>query len=291
MEKLIDMHIHSNYSDGEFNPNELITMANDVGIKTMAITDHDSINGIKQIDWGQDIIKNGDIEVYNGIELSAKVTKGCMHILGYDFDVNNAELNDKMSELRDNSLSSVLSNMEQIKRDFGIRFKYDDIRDLINANHNLGRPDLARLCVKYGYAKSCDEAFEKYLEPAYETVKKLGCRKGITYQECISLIKNSNGIPVLAHPKTLKLNNTELCKLLENMIDSGLLGIEVYHSSHNEEEIKFYLELAKKYNLLVSGGSDYHGPNTKSNIKLGTGEGNLKIKRLSLVDELRRRRI
>lgn len=290
MERLIDMHIHSNYSDGEYSPNELIAMANDACIKTIAITDHDSINGIKQIDWEQDIIKNGDIEVYNGIELSAKVTKGSMHILGYDFDVNNSQLNEKMSELRDNSLSSVLSTMEQIKRDFGIRFKYDDIRDLINANHNLGRPDLARLCVKYSYAKTVDEAFEKYLEPSYETVRKLGCRKGITYQECIFLIKNSNGIPVLAHPKTLKLGKNELISLLESMIECGLLGIEVYHSSHSEEEIEFYLELADKYDLLISGGSDYHGPNTKPNIKLGTGEGNLKIKKLSLVDELHRRK-
>lgn len=290
MEKLIDMHIHSNYSDGEFNPNEIITMANDAGIKTMAITDHDTINGIKNIDWNQPIIQNSEIEVFNGIELSAKVTKGCMHILGYDFDINNSQLNDKMSELRDNSLSSVLSTMEQIKRDYGIRFGFDDIRELINANHNLGRPDLARLCIKYGYAKSFDDAFQKFLEPSYETVRKLGCRKGITYQECISLIRNSNGIPVLAHPKTLKLEESELCKLLESMIDCGLLGIEVFHSSHNEKEIACYLALAKKYNLLISGGSDYHGPNTKPNISLGTGEGNLKIKKLSLVDELHRRK-
>ena len=289
MEKLIDMHIHSNYSDGEFNPNEIITMAYDKEIKTIAITDHDSINGLKAINRDVDIIQNGDIEVFNGIELSAKVTKGRMHILGYDFDIDNYDLNEKMSELKDNSLNSVLSTMEQIKRDYGIRFKYEDIRELINADHNLGRPDLARLCIKYGYAKTVDEAFDKYLEPAYDVVRMLGCRKGITYKECINLIKNSNGIPILAHPKSLELTNDEFINILEDMIDCGLMGIEVYHSSHTIDEMNYYLEIANKYNLLVSGGSDYHGPNTKPNISLGTGEDNLKIKKLSLVDSLHKR--
>ena len=144
MEKLIDMHTHTNYSDGDLSPQELIRLAINAGIGTLAITDHDTIEGIKQVHKNEKIILDRKIEIINGIELSAKTTKGRMHILGYDLDLNNETLNKKMADLKDNSINSVLSIMEQIKRDYGIRFSYEDIKELINANHNLGRPDLVK---------------------------------------------------------------------------------------------------------------------------------------------------
>ena len=162
-EKIIDMHIHTNYSDGELNLDEIIKLAIDNKIGILSITDHDTLNGIKQIDRNDSFIKDYGINIINGIELTAKVDKGIMHILGYDFDINNKVLNDKMSVLKDNSLNSTLSIMEQIKRDYGIVFHYDDIKELVNSNHNLGRPDIAKLCIKYGYANSVRDAFNKYL--------------------------------------------------------------------------------------------------------------------------------
>ena len=283
-EKLIDLHTHTNYSDGELSPMKLIQLAIEKNIGTIAITDHDTLGGIKQIDRNNPIIVNSNIKVINGIELSAKVSRGRMHILGYGIDLNNEALNNKMSILKDNSINLVLSIMEQIKRDYGIRFKYDDIRDLVNANHNLGRPDLAKLCVKYGYSKTVQEAFDKYLIDAYNKTRQVG--KGISYLECINLILNSGGIPVLAHPKSLELTEKELLILLKEMINNGLQGIEVYHSSHTQEEINYYLSIANKYNLLISGGSDYHGKMGKPEIELGTGKGNLKIKKLTILDKL-----
>ena len=170
---LIDMHAHTNYSDGELSPNDLIKLAIDKGIGTLAITDHDTIQGIKTIDRSLDYIVDSGIEIINGIELTAKVNKGRMHILGYGIDLNNEALNRKMIALRDNSINYVLSIMEQIKRDYGIRFGYEDIKELVNANHNLGRPDLARLCVKYGYAVSIPDAFDKYLVDAFNKTRKI----------------------------------------------------------------------------------------------------------------------
>src|SRR5699024_4845791 len=123
-EKLIDLHTHTNYSDGELSPMKLIQLAIEKNIGTIAITDHDTLGGIKQIDRNNPIIVNSNIKVINGIELSAKVSRGRMHILGYGIDLDNKELNNKMSILKDNSINSVLSIMEQIKRDYGIRFKY-----------------------------------------------------------------------------------------------------------------------------------------------------------------------
>ena len=285
-DKVIDLHTHTIYSDGEFTPNELIELAIKNNIGTIAITDHDTIEGIKKVDYNDPLIIDNGIKVIKGIELSAKVDKGQMHILGLDIDIKNKELKDKMSVLRNNSTNSFLAVNEQIKKDYNIVFPYQDIENLVNSNRNLGRPNLAKLCVKYGYAQSIPDAFDKYLIPAYDKIRKF--KKGISYQECIELILNSGGIPVLAHPKTLKLSDKEFLMLLKNMIKCGLKGIEVYHSSFNEEDTKKYLNIASEFNLLTSGGSDYHGIKTKPNVKLGSGiNNNLKIKKLTVLDKIK----
>lgn len=285
-EKIIDLHIHTNYSDGELHPLELIRLAIEKRIGILGITDHDTLEGIKKVNKQNPLIVDSGIKIINGIELSAKIQKGRMHILGYDIDIFDINLNNKMSKLKDNSINSVLSIMEQIKRDYGIIFRYDDIKELVNSNHNLGRPDLAKLCIKYGYASSIQDAFDKYLIDAHNKTRSTG--KGLPYEECIELILKSKGIPVLAHPKSLELSEKEFLILLKEMINIGLKGIEVYHSSHTEEETKYYLEIANKYNLLISGGSDYHGPTIKPDIDLGTGKNNnIKIKSLSLVETIK----
>lgn len=287
-DKIIDLHTHTNYSDGELTPHELIKLAIDRRIGVLGITDHDTLEGIKKVDKKDPLIVDSGIQIINGIELSAKVSKGRMHILGYDIDINNVNLNKKMSELKDNSINSVLSVMEQIKRDYGIVFTYEDIKALVNSNHNLGRPDLAKLCIKYGYASSVQDAFDKYLIEAHSKTRSTS--KGIQYEECIELILKSNGIPILAHPKSLELSEKEFLILLKEMINLGLKGIEAYHSSHTIEETNYYLEVAKKYNLLISGGSDYHGTIVKPDIELGTGKNNnIRIKKLSLVEQIKNR--
>lgn len=286
--KIIDMHTHTNYSDGALSPQELIDLAIAKNIGTIAITDHNTIEGIKTINRSDKLIKDSSIKIINGIEISAKANKGRMHILGYGFDLNNKTLNKKMVDLKDNSINQVLSIMEQIKRDYGIRFSYEDIKELVNANHNLGRPDLAKLCVKYGYATSIKDAFDKYLVDAYNKTKQ--SNNQLQYQECLELIINSGGIPVLAHPKSLELSEKEFLILLKDMISCGLQGIEVYHSSHTKKEMNYYLSIAAEYGLLVSGGSDFHGKSVKPDIELGTGKNNnIKIKKLSLLDKLEKR--
>ena len=283
--KIIDMHTHTNYSDGDLTPQELIRLAIDKRIGTLAITDNNTIEGIKSVNRNENIIVDSGIEIINGIELSAKTNNGRMHILGYDIDLNNIALNRKMVDLKNNSINSVLSTMEQIKRDYGIRFSYEDIKELVNANHNLGRLDLAKLCVKYGYATTSKDAFDKYLIDAHNKTRQTS--KELQYQECLELIKNSDGIPVLAHPKSLELSEKEFLILLKDMISCGLKGIEVYHSSHSKEEMDYYLEIANRYDLLISGGSDFHGKTVKSDIELGTGkDNNIRIKKLSLLDKL-----
>ena len=144
------------------------------------------------------------------------------------------------------------------------------------------------MLIKHNYVNSTQEAFEKYLIEAYEKCQQV--RKGISSKEGIELIKQANGLAVLAHPVTLKKKPEELDILIEQLVSEGLDGIEVYHSEHTEEQMKQYLELAQKYNLLISAGSDYHGPTVKPTVKLGLGKENIKVKQLTLLDKINSRK-
>lgn len=280
---MIDLHTHSCYSDGEYTPNELILKAKSEGIKMISITDHDTVLGNQNITLKKE--EKSGIRIIPGIELSAKVDKGQMHILGYNIDIYNNELNQKIKELKNNSFYSVLAMIVQLKKDYGITFTTEEILEILNSKGNIGRPDIAKLFVKYSYTSSVKEAFDKYLIPANKKISSI--KKGITYNECINLIKNAGGIAVLAHPKTLKCTSKELEKIIIELKKSGIEGIEAYHSIHKPEEIEQYLDLANKYNLLVSGGSDYHGPLIKPNIELATGaNNNIKTKKLTITTRI-----
>jgi len=279
LNRRVDLHLHTNYSDGDLSPDELIHLAKKNKLDLIAITDHDTITGLKNIH------NRDNIDIINGIEFSCKVDKGRMHLLGYNIDINNKELNEKLSELRDNSLNTLLSLIVQLKVDYGIVFKYDDIKDLINSNHHLGRPDLAKLLIKYGYIKEVQEAFDKYLNDSYDKIR--GTNKWLTYKEAIELIVKSGGIPVLAHPKSLNLSEKELLFLIKDMVKCGLKGIEVYHSSHSDENIKLFENISRELGLIISGGSDYHGKITKPDIEIGKINGeNIYAKKLTLLNKL-----
>lgn len=283
-DKLIDLHTHTNYSDGDLSPDELINLAIEKRIGTIAITDHDTLEGIKKIDRNSSLIVDSGINIINGIELSGKTEKGRMHILGIGIDIHNEKLNNRLNELKNINLYSIMAMILQLKKDYDILFTYDEIKELINQTHNLGRPDIAKLCIKNRHAISVPDAFNKYLIEAYN--KTAIHRKGLPYLECIDLILGSNGIPVLAHPKSLELSDKELLYLIKDMVKYGLKGIEVYHPTHTKEETEKYLEIANELNLFISGGSDFHGITVKPDVELGTGiNNNIKIKKLSILEK------
>ena len=154
----------------------------------------------------------------------------------------------------------------------------------LNTNKNIGRPDLALLCVKYGYANSVDDAFNKYLIDVYQKVRPEN--KGLNYMQCLELITKAGGIPILAHPHSLQLSDLELLKLVRDMMKYGLRGLEVYHSHHTDEQTKTYMKMCEELGLLYSGGSDFHGESVKPDIELGTGKNNILIKKLSVLNHL-----
>ena len=220
----------------------------------------------------------------DGVELSVKVNHGRMHILGYGIDIDNKYLNDKLSWIKENKINSFLTIYEEVKRKYNLEFSNIELVKLIESVYNEGntinRVDIAKMCVKYGYASDVKDAFNKYLITAYENTRKY--RKGLNYKEAINVINLANGVSVLAHPKSLELDKKEFLILLKDLIKCGLGGIEVYHSSHTNEEMEFYKQVSLEYNLFMTVGSDYHG-NNKKDVKIGSGvDNNLNISVLEL---------
>ncbi len=260
---MIDLHTHSTHSDGTKTPSELLFLAKENNLTYYAITDHDDIEGSKKLVS----LPHDGITVYSGVELNAKVYKGQMHILGYNFDLSNERLNNKLKDLKKNSRHNIMLYVNQLKEDYNIDFPQEEIDKILNREGNIGRPLLALLLIQYGYCESVSEAFDKYLGD--EKVRKH--KMWITKEECISMINEAGGIAVLAHPFTLKLTNEELKEELKYLVSIGLKGIEIYHSKSTEEQRAYYKELAKEFNLITTGGTDYHGPEVKPNIEFATG--------------------
>lgn len=286
--KIIDMHTHTTFSDGEIDPFHLVIEAIEKKIGILGITDHDTVGGLLNMEKDDNlkkIINNTGIKIVPGAELSAHIDKGQMHILGYDLLIHDKNLKNFFKKRKIDRLYRLLALIDILKTNYNIIFNDKVLLELLNDPHNYNRPALAKLLLKTKQVKSINEAFQNYLNDAYNIIRN--DYKDPSYEECISIILNSGGIPVLAHPKTLNLEEQEFLKLLEKLISYGLQGIEVYHSSHTKEEMEYYLNVANRYNLLVSGGSDFHGKTVKPDIKLGTGKkNNLNIKSLSLLQRI-----
>lgn len=282
MDKLIDLHIHTKYSDGEKTPAKIVDMIKKSNVSTFAITDHDTVLGIQNL---YQTYYEPTLKLIPGIEMTGEINKGRLHILGYGIDPYHQKLNDTLVKLRAFSVKRVQLMIKYIEDKYNIIFPDYELADLYNTIGNVGRPDIAKLCMKYKYVSYIQEAFDKYLIEAYDHIRNKDLK--ITDKECIELITSSGGIPVLAHPISLKKNYDELDTFVKKLMGYGLQGIEVYHSHHSEKYSNELLELVDKYDLLVSGGSDYHGEIVKPDIMIGSGRnGNVKIKHLSILNKL-----
>lgn len=278
-----DLHIHSTFSDGEYTPLELLKLCHDRQLSTIAITDHNNLFGSKEA------IENNpykDITVISGIELTAKSPSDInLHILGYNIDLENDKLNYVCKEIMIDNIRRIESLLFHLKKEYNITFKEDDIDELFSSDGNIGRPDVAKLCLKYGYVKSVEDAFKYLFKPLRDKlVKKMF---ELTAKECIKCILDADGIPSLAHPVSLKRDLDSLRVYIEDLANAGLDAVEVYHSNNPEDLTEGLLKITKDLNLYQSIGSDYHGPIIKPNIKLGSGiNSNLLNKHPSIIDKL-----
>jgi predicted metal-dependent phosphoesterase TrpH len=277
LDKYIDLHVHSTVSDGTYTPCELVKYAVQKKLAAIAITDHDCISGIK---IARECAKDKNLEIISGIEFSTRYKNREIHILGLCIDEDNKGLNNELENIITDRNIKNLRIIDKL-RCYGIDITIEDVTSTYNS-HIYTRAHIAKAICDKGYASSIREAFDKYIGdncPCYVPTEK------VTPQRVIELILSCGGVPILAHPTLYHMDLRELDSLICELTKVGLLGIEGIYSLYTKSEERYIKDFADKYNLLISGGSDFHGDN-KPHIDLGVGKGNLKIP-YSLLEKIR----
>lgn len=278
---VIDLHVHTTASDGTMSPAELVRYAKGKGLRTIAITDHDTIEGIEE--GLQEGSKRG-LEVIPGVELSVDYSNGTMHLLGYYIDITCTELTDKLMVLQQARAERNLKMIDKL-RALGMEIDLAEVATV--AEHGqIGRPHFAQAMVKKGYVQNIPDAFDRYLRkggPAYMEKFRLSA------EEAIHVIRTAGGVTVLAHPFTLNQPQPhEFDAVIGELKQRGLEGIEVHYPEHSEGQKKLYRDVAQQYGLLITGGSDFHGL-TKDDVDLGEGYGDGELTH-TIVEDMKSRR-
>jgi predicted metal-dependent phosphoesterase TrpH len=242
-----DLHLHTTASDGRLTPEQLVTRAVEQGLNVMAVTDHDTVEGIPLALKAASDFHN--LNLIPGVEINTDVPGMEVHMLGYFIDFESDSLVEPLKELRDSRVIRAKGMLEKLDK-LGMPIKWNELL-AIAGDSVIGRPHIAKAMEDAGYVSTSSEAFDKYIGrkgPAYVEHKKM------TPVEVVRLIKAVHGIPALAHPA----NIDNLDTMLSDLKDAGLMGIEVYYGQYTSDIIQNLLALANKYDLITTGGSDYH---------------------------------
>lgn len=264
---MIDLHCHSTFSDGSLTPEQLLDEAEKIGLTALALTDHDTVGGLPRFLAAA----SRTVRAVPGVELSVDSTAGTMHMLGYWIDTENPELQRQIEWVRNGRTmrnQAILANLNAL----GFSMTWDEVRAAAGEDV-VGRPHFAHVMIEKGYAKDNDDVFDRWLgdgKPGYAD------RERLTATRAIQLIRQAGGVAVLAHPFTLRLSDAALGGLLQELQIAGLAGMECYYSEHSAALTATYLALAEQFDLVPTGGSDFHG-DLSPNIRLGTGFGGLNV--------------
>ncbi len=263
---MIDLHSHTNESDGTCSPAELIHEAVRCGVDVLGVTDHDTFRGF---DKALPFAREAGVELVCGIELSTKLHGQSVHLLGYFLGDNG--LADFRTWILEMQASRRDRNVRLVARLRELGFDITLEEAEARGRGMTGRPHFAQLMVEKGYVSDLREAFDEYLD---ESAKGYVYRREPQFTEGVERIRKAGGIASLAHPVRVR---GDIPSLLPELCGAGMNAIEAYHSDHRRKDTELYLDLAKRYGLLVTGGSDFHG-SVKPDVKLGTGSaGNLRI--------------
>lgn len=265
----IDLHTHSNCSDGTFSVKELMDYAHEKNLSAIALTDHDTVDGL---DEGALYVKEKypDMEFVPGIEFSTVEEGKDVHIVGLYIDHHNTEFTGKLQQFIDSRTERNKKMCKKLSEEAGIPISYEELVSSF-PGAVLTRAHYAKFMVDRGYARNRNEVFDKYIGdncPYYVE------REKISPEEAIGYVLEAGGVPILAHPILYHMSDRKLDALVARLKGAGLKGIEAIYSTYSPSEERQIKELAAKYNLAVSGGSDFHGAN-KPKIDLGTGMGKL----------------
>ena len=280
MSRCIDLHTHSVASDGSWKAADLVQHCAKIGLAAMSLTDHDTTGALA------DAMKAGKecgLEIIPGIEISGKFdASGTLHILGYFLDPADEALQKGLEgfrSARDMRNPKIIDKL----RACGMDITYDEV--LVEANGAVvGRPHIASVLLKKNYVRTVDEAFTKYLKRGGRAYVE---KDTLPPEHAISLIRGAGGVAVLAHPSYLFLKGAKEQQFFERLVAAGLGGVETYYSRHSQDETRHYLDMAERYDLVPTGGSDFHGK-TKPEIQLGIGLGKLQVP-YEVLDQLRSR--
>ncbi len=252
-----DLHVHTYYSDGLLSPEAVVAKAAENKLATMAITDHDIVAGIDPA-AAEGAVK--DVKIIPGIELTAESNDAEIHILGYFLDYHNAallEVLQKIQQDREERIGKIVNNLKAV----GVHLETEAILESSKPG-TVGRPHVARMLIAKGYAQDFKEAFMKFLvkgQPGYVPHYRLDP------VEAVRLIRSCKGAAVFAHPALSKSD-----ALIPTLVEAGMAGLEAFHASHNFYTEQKYVKLAEQYNLVVTGGTDFHGGGGLNEMPLGT---------------------
>ena len=259
MNMIADLHTHSTASDGQYRPSELVRLARDRRIAVLALTDHDTLDGLEEA------VRAGSslgLRVVRGVELGAREYRN-LHILGYNFSPEAPELRELCLDLkrgRDERKYRIIDFL----REKGLSISLAEVEELAGGRI-IARPHFAQAMVRRGYVRTTREAFDRYLDTEeYQRIE----RPKPDARSCIEAIRCAGGKVSLAHPYQIGLDDGTLDALVKSLVGYGLDAIECYYPKHSPEQQAFYLRLAQKYHLHVTGGSDFHGERVKPEISL-----------------------
>lgn len=254
----VDLHVHTTASDGKYSPEEIIVKAAGLGLDVIAITDHDSTDGI--VPALKSAKAYPDLKVIPGVEISTDMPEGQAHVLGYFLDFKSRKLKSALEKFRNSREIRAIGMVSRLS-DLGVEIDWQRVQEIAGEG-SVGRPHIAEAMLEKRHIKSFNEAFTKYIGhngPAYVEREKM------TPSEAVELILQVKGLPVLAHPFTV--SNAE--EMITGLKKAGLVGIEAYYKDYSSEQIDSLVKLAEKYDLIATGGTDYHGIDENNETMIG----------------------
>ena len=276
----VDLHVHSNASDGTFSPSQVVELAKNAGLDAFALTDHDTTAGVPEaLEKGRDL----NIEVIPGIEVSSRFDGTEIHILGLFVDPDDPVLAAMLEKMRISRGRRNEKMLENLAAD-GISFTKEELCG-DNPDTIITRAHIAHALVAKGICSGMDQAFKKYLQYGGRYCPQ---KEHLSPEEVVKTLISNGAFVALAHPFQYKFGDKKTEELIAHMADLGMKGLEVYHSSNNKLESMKLQEMAVRHHLLPTGGSDFHGGN-KPDISIGTGRGGLRVSSLLLEDIKRER--
>lgn len=252
----IDLHTHTSASDGLLSPTELVRQAKEVGLDVIAVTDHDTVEGLDEAEGEASRL---GLRLIPGIELSVFGLGREIHLLGYFLDRTSVTLLDFLQEQKESRVRRIFTMLEKLKG-MGVVIPPEEVIQ-VGKKGTMGRPHVARALVRHGHIQAEEHAFQKYIgqdQPAYVPRVKVSAPEGVR------MVKEAGGVPVIAHPGLYAKDG-----VLEHMVEAGVVGIEAYHPDHTDAAAQRFEEQAKERGMLVTGGSDYHGRSRGRRFGLG----------------------